>query len=147
MARPATLVLLAAAAILAKAAPGEDRAQADKDCPLMVKVLDAVKGAPAAAVDLKVFRKVEESWTQLATGVTDQTGQVHGLITEEEFPAGLYKVEFDTTAYWKAQGRVPFHHVADVKFEAHADGRHHYTLALLLSPYSYTTTAISSRQE
>ncbi|XP_033936308.1 transthyretin-like [Pseudochaenichthys georgianus] len=29
-----------------------------------------------------------------------------------------------------------------VVFEAHAGGHHHYTLALLLSPYSYTTTAV-----
>lgn len=29
-----------------------------------------------------------------------------------------------------------------VVFEAHAEGHHHYTLALLLSPFSYTTTAV-----
>lgn len=29
-----------------------------------------------------------------------------------------------------------------VVFEAHAEGHRHYTLALLLSPFSYTTTAV-----
>lgn len=31
-----------------------------------------------------------------------------------------------------------------VVFEAHAGGHRHYTLAMLLSPYSFTTTALVS---
>ncbi len=42
------------------------------------------------------------------------TGEVHSLITEEEFTPGMYRVEFNTKAYWKAEGRTPFHQVADV---------------------------------
>lgn len=46
--------------------------------------------------------------------VTDATGEVHNLITEQQFPAGVYRVEFDTKAYWKSEGSTPFHEVADV---------------------------------
>ena len=46
--------------------------------------------------------------------VTDATGEIHNLITEEQFPAGVYRVEFDTKAYWKNEGSAPFHEVADV---------------------------------
>lgn len=42
------------------------------------------------------------------------TGEVHNLITEQEFTPGVYRVEFDTKAYWKAEGRTPFHQLADV---------------------------------
>lgn len=34
--------------------------------------------------------------------------------------------------------------VFQVEFEAHTDGHRHYTLALLLSPFSFTTTAVVS---
>uniref|UniRef100_A0AAV2KWT2 Transthyretin/hydroxyisourate hydrolase domain-containing protein n=1 Tax=Knipowitschia caucasica TaxID=637954 RepID=A0AAV2KWT2_KNICA len=64
-------------------------------------------------------------------------------MTEEQFTAGVYRVEFDTKAYWKSKGTTAFHEVADVVFEAHTEGHRHYTLALLLSPYSFTTTALT----
>lgn len=46
--------------------------------------------------------------------MTDATGEIHNLITEQQFPAGVYRVEFDTKAYWTNQGSTPFHEVAEV---------------------------------
>uniref|UniRef100_A0A8C7W2N4 Transthyretin n=1 Tax=Oncorhynchus mykiss TaxID=8022 RepID=A0A8C7W2N4_ONCMY len=117
--------------------------ESDTHCPLMVKILDAVKGVPAGAVALSVSRRVNGmTWAQVASGVTDLTGEVHNLISDQDFQSGVYRVEFDTKAYWKSQGTTPFHETAEVVFEAHAEGHRHYTLALLLSPFSYTTTAV-----
>ncbi|KAJ0065614.1 hypothetical protein NL108_013737, partial [Boleophthalmus pectinirostris] len=45
--------------------------------------------------------------------VTEVTGEIHGLISEEQFTAGVYRVEFDTKAYWKSKGIMAFHEVAD----------------------------------
>ncbi|KAK9519990.1 hypothetical protein VZT92_022679 [Zoarces viviparus] len=139
-------LLLASAVLLCNTlpTPTDKHGGSDTKSPLMVKVLDAVKGTPAGSVALKVFqRTADRGWTQIATGVTDAAGEVHDLITEQQFPAGVYRVDFDTKTYWKNEGSVPFHEVADVVFEAHAEGHRHYTLALLLSPYSYTTTAVA----
>uniref|UniRef100_A0A3Q3KUF4 Transthyretin n=1 Tax=Labrus bergylta TaxID=56723 RepID=A0A3Q3KUF4_9LABR len=123
--------------------PQERHGGSDMKCPLTVKILDAVKGSPAGSVALKVSQKTADGgWTHIANGVTDATGEIHNLITEQQFPAGVYRVEFDTKTYWKNEGSVPFHEVAEVVFEAHAEGHRHYTLALLLSPFSYTTTAV-----
>ncbi|XP_039983765.1 transthyretin isoform X2 [Xiphias gladius] len=92
----------------------EKHGGSDTKCPLMVKILDAVKGTPAGSVPLKVSQKsADGGWMQIANGVTDATGEIHNLITEEQFPAGVYRVEFDTKAYWKNEGSVPFHEVAD----------------------------------
>ncbi|XP_013978737.2 transthyretin isoform X2 [Salmo salar] len=136
-------VLLAAAVLLCSAAPVDRHGESDTHCPLMVKILDAVKGVPAGAVTLSVSRRVNEmTWAQVASGVTDLTGEVHNLISDQDFQSGVYRVEFDTKAYWKSQGTTPFHETAEVVFEAHAEGHRHYTLALLLSPFSYTTTAV-----
>ncbi|XP_048662547.1 transthyretin [Marmota marmota marmota] len=71
------------------------------NCPLMVKVLDAVRGSPAVEVSVKVFKKAADG-------------------TWEPF----------------ASGRVVF--------TANDSGHRHYTIAALLSPYSYSTTAVVS---
>ncbi|XP_042339915.1 transthyretin [Plectropomus leopardus] len=145
MLQPLHCLLLASAVLLCNTSPvpTEKHEDSDTECPLMVKILDAVKGTPAGSVALKVFQKTADGgWTQIANGVTDASGEIHNLITEQQFPAGVYRVEFDTKSYWKNEGSTPFHEVADVVFEAHAGGHHHYTLALLLSPFSFTTTAV-----
>ncbi|XP_023127646.1 transthyretin isoform X1 [Amphiprion ocellaris] len=145
MLQPVHYLLLASAVLLCNAAPTEKHGGSDTKCPLMVKILDAVKGTPAGSVTLKVSQKAADGgWTQIANGVTDAAGEIDNLITEQQFLAGVYRVEFDTKAYWKNVGSTPFHEVADVVFEAHSEGHRHYTLALLLSPYSYTTTAVVS---
>ncbi|XP_068599540.1 transthyretin [Brachionichthys hirsutus] len=135
-------LLLASALLLCNAAPLDKHGSSDAICPLTVKILDAGKGTPAGSVALKVFRTVADGWTQIASGATDATGEVHNLITEQQFPAGVYRVEFDTKAYWRNEGNTPFHEVVDVVFAAHTEGHRHYTLAMLLSPYSYTSTAM-----
>ncbi|XP_034035091.1 transthyretin-like [Thalassophryne amazonica] len=123
--------------------PYDAHGDPDTHCPLTVKILDAVKGTPAASVALKVSRKgADGEWTQITKGVTDTTGEVHNLVTEEAFTTGVYRVWFDTKTYWKNAGSTPFYEGADVVFEAHAEGHRHYTIALLISPFSYTTTTL-----
>ncbi|XP_035285781.1 transthyretin-like [Anguilla anguilla] len=141
----AVFVILAAAIFHIEAAPVEKGGHGDAypNCPLMVKVLDAVQGTPAFEVKVTVSRQeTAGSWTKVTSGVTGLAGEVMDLIKEEDFTAGIYKVAFDTKAYWKAKGITPFHEMADVVFTAHADGHRHYTVAILLSPFSYTATAV-----
>lgn len=45
---------------------------------------------------------------------TNEFGEIHELTTDEQFVEGLYKVQFDTSSYWKALGISPFHEFADV---------------------------------
>ncbi|XP_049911391.1 transthyretin [Epinephelus moara] len=144
MLQPLHCLLLASTVLLCNTSPvpTEKHGDSDTKC-LMVKILDAVKGTPAGSVALKVSQKTADGgWTQIANGVTDATGEIPNLITEQQFPAGVYRVEFDTKTYWKNEGSTPFHEVAEVVFEVLAGAHRHYTLALLLSPFSFTTTAV-----
>lgn len=50
----------------------------------------------------------------LCNRMTDATGEIHNLITEEAFPPGVYRVDFDTKSYWKSEGSTPFHEVTNV---------------------------------
>nr|BAL44620.1 transthyretin [Chiropotes satanas] len=114
-------------------------------CPLMVKVLDAVQGRPAINVAVNVFKKAaDETWEPFAFGKTSETGELHGLTTEEKFVKGIYKVEIDSKSYWQTLGIASFHEHADVVFAANDPGPRHYIVAALLSPYSYSTTAVVS---
>lgn len=106
-----------------------------------MKILDAVKGTAAGPMALTVSKKTADGgWTQIANGyqlefisatwfkpytccrdsallcnrMTDATGEIHNLITEEAFPPGVYRVDFDTKSYWKNEGSTPFHEVTDV---------------------------------
>nr|XP_046248067.1 transthyretin [Scatophagus argus] len=145
MLQPLRCLLLASAVLLCNTAPTptDKHGGSDTKCPLTVKILNALKGTPAGGVALRVFQKTADGgWTEIANGVTDPSGEIHNLITEQQFSAGVYRVEFNTKTFWTNEGSTPFHEVADVVFEAHAEGHRHYTLALLLSPYSYTTTAV-----
>ncbi|XP_044539574.1 transthyretin, partial [Gracilinanus agilis] len=110
-----SLLLLGLASLLfvSEAAPVTHGAE-DSKCPLMVKVLDAVRGSPAVNVDVKVFKKSEEqTWEPFAVGKTNNYGEIHELTNDEKFGEGLYKVEFDTLSYWNALGVSPFHEYAD----------------------------------
>ena len=47
----------------------QDKQESDTKCPLMVKILDAVKGTPAAAVALKLSKKgINGEWAHVANG-------------------------------------------------------------------------------
>ncbi|CAG01154.1 unnamed protein product [Tetraodon nigroviridis] len=139
-------LLLVSAALPSHAAPVlKGHGGSDTKCPLTVKILDAVKGTAAGPMALALYKKTADGgWTQIANGMTDATGEIHELVPEEAFPPGLYRLDFDTKAYWMNEGNTPFHEVTNVVFEAHAGGHRHYTLAMLLSPYSFTTTALVS---
>ncbi|XP_045383556.1 transthyretin [Lemur catta] len=139
------LLCLAGLVFVSEAGPA---GTGESNCPLMVKVLDAVRGSPAINVDVKVFKKAaDETWEPFASGKTSETGELHGLTTVEKFVEGVYKVELDTKSYWKGLGISPFHEYAEVVFTANDSGLRRYTIAALLSPYSYSTTAVVTTPE
>lgn len=139
------LLCLAGLVFVSEAGPA---GAGESKCPLMVKVLDAVRGSPAVDVAVKVFKKTSEgSWEPFASGKTAESGELHGLTTDEKFVEGVYRVELDTKSYWKTLGISPFHEFADVVFTANDSGHRHYTIAALLSPYSYSTTAVVSNPQ
>lgn len=93
-------------------------------------VLDAVLGRPAAGVG--VVLTLPGGGTE--TGTTDADGR---LRVAADLPAGTATVTFATGAWFAAQQRDTFHPEVAVTFTLHA-GEHHH-VALLLSPFAYTT--------
>ncbi|RBY87701.1 hydroxyisourate hydrolase [Blastococcus sp. TF02A-30] len=93
-------------------------------------VLDAVLGRPAAGVD--VVLALPDGST--AAGTTDADGRVR---LDVDLPRGEHELRFATGPWFAAQQRATFFPSVTVPFVV-ADDRHHH-VALLLSPFSYTT--------
>ncbi|TQL03231.1 hydroxyisourate hydrolase [Cellulomonas sp. SLBN-39] len=95
-------------------------------------VLDAAAGRPAVGVEVTLLAA---DGTVLEEGRTDDDGRLRWATT---LPTGTYGLRFATGA-WFARAGVPTLHAA-VHLEVHLDdAQPHHHLALLLSPFAYTT--------
>lgn len=95
-------------------------------------VLDAVRGAPAAAVAVCLF---DCDGTELAAASTDADGRVAGL--GGELAPGTYRLRFGTGDYFSALGVPAFYPEVTIAFAVGEE--RHYHVPLLLSPFSYST--------
>lgn len=93
-------------------------------------VLDAARGRPAA--DLGVTLSLPDGTTRELT--TDEDGRAR---VEDGLTAGPHTFRFATGPWFAAQQRDTFYPEVTVSFAVTA-GEHHH-VALLLSPFAYTT--------
>ncbi|MBM7503142.1 hydroxyisourate hydrolase [Agromyces aurantiacus] len=98
-------------------------------------VLDAALGRPAVGVPVRLDRLADEDWAEIAAATTDDDGRASQL-GPEALAAGVYRVVFDTRAYFG--DRPTFYPEVVIVFEL-ADASEHYHVPLLLSPYAYST--------
>jgi len=103
-------------------------------------VLDIARGCPAVGVPVLLeVRGDDDRWSLLGQGSTDGDGRLRTLV-----PAGValepkvYKITFDTDAYFRALGVAGFYPEASVVFRV-LDAGQHYHVPLLLSPYGFST--------
>jgi 5-hydroxyisourate hydrolase len=108
--------------------------------PITTHVLDTSRGLPAAGMRVALDRQTGlESWTELASGVTNTDGRLVDLVPEAAiFTAGIYRLRFATAAYFHALGVPCFFPEVQILLQVE-DPRGHLHVPLLLSPYGYTT--------
>lgn len=95
-------------------------------------VLDAAMGRPASGV---VALLTAADGARLAAETTDADGRAR---FDVDLEPGDYELVFATGDWFADQGRSTFFPAVRLSF-AVAEGEPHYHVALLLSPYSYTT--------
>ncbi|MEP7736905.1 hydroxyisourate hydrolase [Nocardioides sp. 31GB23] len=98
---------------------------------LSTHVLDAALGVPAAGLAVVLSREGLE----LERATTDDDGRV-AFTTRP--PGGECALTFATGAWFAAAGRTAFHPQVDVALAVDPDEEHLH-VALLLSPFAYTT--------
>jgi len=98
-------------------------------------VLDTARGRPAAGVPVRL----ERDGRALGTGTTDEDGRLRGLLPAGgPLAPGIYRLVFDTGAYFLAQGTEGFYPHVAIDFQVR-DGTRHHHVPLLLSPFGYST--------
>lgn len=105
--------------------------------PLTTHVLDTAQGRPAQGVPVLLERKTAGRWKLLGRGKTDADGRVQALLPAGKLPFGVYRLTFDTAAYFRRIRVAGFYPEVAVVFQVR-DGRHQH-VPLLLSPFGYST--------
>jgi len=77
------------------------------------------------------------SGTVVATATTDEDGRIRFDADLGTSDGGAHRLSFGTGRWFASHDRTCFHPEVTVTFTVTADEHHH--VALLLSPYAYTT--------
>ena len=102
-------------------------------------VLDLARGVGGEGVPVTLLRKAEKgAWVEAGKGVTDANGRIRSFGESAQFPAGIYKLQFDMAAYRHA-GAEPFFPEIDIVFRV-SDAAAHYHVPAVISPYGYSTS-------
>ena len=101
-------------------------------------ILDTMQGRPADGVTIILFVQQPKGWNEIAKGVTNNDGRVTTLLKKDVvLEHGIYKMKFETQAYFAQQNIQTFYPYVEIVFDITSD--EHYHIPLLISPYGYST--------
>ena len=102
-------------------------------------VLDISRGRPAAGVTISLELQSDQGWQALGRGTTDADGRLRTLLPDDfKLAPGIYRLTFETGAYFAAQQVESFYPQVEITFVVRAAAEH-YHVPLLLSPFGYST--------
>jgi len=102
-------------------------------------ILDTAIGRPAAKVAVSLARHEQGHWLLLSESQTDADGRARQLLPENiALQAGLYRIRFETAAYYESQHLAGLYPYVEIAFEVR-DSQGHYHIPLLLTANGYTT--------
>lgn len=102
-------------------------------------ILDTTRGLPAQNVPITLFAQDGDTWEEINGGITNTDGRLPSLLAaDKKLPAGIYRMHFATSAYFKANNEEGFYPYVDIVFEIDDSGTH-YHIPLLLTAYGYST--------
>lgn len=101
-------------------------------------VLDITRGRPAQGVPVVLEKRSDRGYAKVLEATTDADGRVKELVPAGQLETGVYRLTFDTGAYFAAQGTEGFYPEASIVFTIR-DASGHYHVPLLLSAYGYST--------
>jgi len=107
--------------------------------PITTHVLDTARGVPAAGLHVRLeVRSGTGRWRTLGRGITDPSGRLANILPEGRPRPSVYRLTFDTAAYFRTRKLRCFYPSVTVVFEIR-DSSEHYHVPLLLSPFGYQT--------
>jgi 5-hydroxyisourate hydrolase len=107
--------------------------------PITTHVLDTSRGRPAVGVSVRLDRRAADgSYDSVGSGATDADGRLRTLLEKADLTTGVYRLTFDTGAYFGALGILGFYPEASIVFTVGSKDEH-YHVPLLLTPFGYST--------
>lgn len=100
-------------------------------------ILDTSRGRPAAGVVISLARHGEGGFVEVARASTNADGRVGNLAATALLP-GMYRLTFETRAYFMRLGVATFYPEVIVTFEV-GNASEHYHVPLLINPFGYST--------
>lgn len=107
---------------------------------LSTHVLDTTRGRPAAGVAVRLEKVgADGSARAVASGTTNDDGRIPKLAPEPGgLEKGVYRIHFETGAYFTALGVQGFYPSVAITFEVREPSQHHH-VPLLLNPFGFST--------
>jgi 5-hydroxyisourate hydrolase len=101
-------------------------------------VLDLAKGVGGTDVPVILQKRdAAGTWVEVGKARSDQNGRVRSFAASPDFETGVYRLQFDMTAYPDAAAK-PFFPEVTLTFHV-SDKAGHYHVPLVISPYGYST--------
>lgn len=101
-------------------------------------ILDTSLGKPAEGVRISLQKNDGDNWTTIASGVTNSDGRVGNLLDKDTLlNPGIYRMFFETGAYYKNLNTKAFYPEVSIVFETFDTS--HYHVPLLLNPFGFST--------
>ena len=102
-------------------------------------VLNTAIGKPAAEMAVYLYLLNEdEDWIEISRSVTNKDGRISMFeLNDDELAPGIYKLKFETAAWFNQNSIASFYPFVEIVFDAPAD--EHYHVPLLLNPFGYST--------
>ena len=108
-------------------------------CSITTHVLDTSQGRPAAGVAVILEAAEGSGFREIGRGRTDPDGRCRDLLTDDTpLAQGVYRLTFESGAYFAASGVATFFPRVCIVFEVRDPQQHHH-VPLLLGPFGYTT--------
>ena len=102
-------------------------------------VLDLMQGKPAGGVLAELERRdASGNWLAVGSARTDDDGRCAQLLPGDELHPGIYRLSFDTAAYFSDHKTAGLYPTVTITFEVRA-GESQFHIPLLLSANGYTT--------
>ncbi len=110
---------------------------------LTTHVLDTAKGCPAAGLKIALFRIDGDTRQHLVDMITNDDGRTDSpILPTAVFETGTYELIFHAGDYLRASGQAAedpmFLDQVPIRFGM-SDGKAHYHVPLLLSPFGFST--------
>jgi 5-hydroxyisourate hydrolase len=100
-------------------------------------ILDTSRGKPAEGVSVIIYQQHRE-WLEIGRGITNADGRITDLLTKGTvLPTGMYKLRFETGAYFDQLETPTFYPFVEITFQVTTG--EHYHVPLLLNPFGYST--------